>query len=209
MNHQLDITQSALGEMQEIELEDICSICLEYFPRDQELTLLLSCGHFFHTICLESWIKTVMKCPLCRTQLSRDALVNTSADQAKEYRVRWQDDQRRSTRRTEIQIMSTDEALQFFDYANRRVFRNVLKRPDTIIFCNRTKSSNIIHILRENPGQSTLKYQVPKMALVIDKKRKIFELMRQHYDIYFREHDVYRSGIDKLCEIFLRPTSNM
>lgn len=189
---------------------DSCSICFDHVPLENEVTMLLTCSHYFHTLCLQKWFKTdesTMRCPLCRTSVTTKGLVTTSVDHAKEYGKKCQEDRKKMMReKTEVQPMTKEQALEFFDYANRRVFRNVLNRPGAIIFCNRAKSSNIIHTVRENPQESILKYQVPNVAQVMDKKKKIFELMRWHYDMYFRENDEYKHGIDRLCEIFLRPT---
>ncbi|XP_010034162.1 RING-H2 finger protein ATL70-like [Eucalyptus grandis] len=44
-----------------------CSICLlEYKERDV-LRLLLDCGHYFHSKCIDQWLRTNPSCPNCRT----------------------------------------------------------------------------------------------------------------------------------------------
>lgn len=43
-----------------------CSVCLADFNHDVEINRL-SCGHVFHKLCLEKWIKNWnVTCPLCR-----------------------------------------------------------------------------------------------------------------------------------------------
>ncbi|XP_060213840.1 probable E3 ubiquitin-protein ligase XERICO isoform X1 [Lycium barbarum] len=43
-----------------------CSVCLADFNHDAEINRL-SCGHVFHKLCLEKWLKSWnVTCPLCR-----------------------------------------------------------------------------------------------------------------------------------------------
>ena len=47
-----------------------CAICFE--PLDQNLEVNISCGHIFHSQCLDSWIKNNQnKCPLCRKKADK------------------------------------------------------------------------------------------------------------------------------------------
>ncbi|KAJ0701006.1 putative transcription factor C2H2 family [Helianthus annuus] len=46
-----------------------CSVCLVEFKPDAEINHL-SCGHVFHTCCLEKWLKYWnITCPLCRNHM--------------------------------------------------------------------------------------------------------------------------------------------
>ncbi|OVA19742.1 zinc finger protein [Macleaya cordata] len=46
-----------------------CTVCLTRFESDSEVNHL-SCGHFFHKVCLEKWLDYWnITCPLCRTPL--------------------------------------------------------------------------------------------------------------------------------------------
>nr|XP_016477959.1 PREDICTED: probable E3 ubiquitin-protein ligase XERICO [Nicotiana tabacum] len=46
--------------------EQECSVCLTKFEPDTEINRL-SCGHVFHKLCLEKWLKYWhVTCPLCR-----------------------------------------------------------------------------------------------------------------------------------------------
>lgn len=46
-----------------------CSVCLMKFKPDAEINRL-TCGHVFHKMCLEKWLKYWnVTCPLCRNQM--------------------------------------------------------------------------------------------------------------------------------------------
>ena len=48
-----------------------CAICLsEFTEQDQVTTLSCDIKHYFHSACIENWIKTNVSCPLCRTQIN-------------------------------------------------------------------------------------------------------------------------------------------
>ncbi|KAF5741354.1 putative RING/U-box superfamily protein [Tripterygium wilfordii] len=52
--------------------EHDCSVCLNQFEPESEINCL-SCGHLFHKICLERWLKySNITCPLCRTPLMHE-----------------------------------------------------------------------------------------------------------------------------------------
>ncbi|KAA8526641.1 hypothetical protein F0562_008156 [Nyssa sinensis] len=51
------------------EPEQECSVCLTQFEPDSDINHL-SCGHVFHKLCLEKWLKHWnVTCPLCRTRM--------------------------------------------------------------------------------------------------------------------------------------------
>jgi hypothetical protein len=48
-----------------------CSICFLEFDSDSSVTPLpCDIKHYFHTECIETWIKTKPSCPLCRHPVS-------------------------------------------------------------------------------------------------------------------------------------------
>ncbi|BAT93930.1 hypothetical protein LR48_Vigan02g238300 [Vigna angularis] len=53
-----------------------CSICLETFTDGDEL-IRLPCGHKFHSVCLDPWIRCCGDCPYCR----RRVVLNTHLPQ--------------------------------------------------------------------------------------------------------------------------------
>ncbi|ONK75878.1 uncharacterized protein A4U43_C03F21530 [Asparagus officinalis] len=46
-----------------------CSICLDSFNEGDTL-IRLHCGHRFHPICLQPWVRTCSDCPYCRANIT-------------------------------------------------------------------------------------------------------------------------------------------
>jgi hypothetical protein len=56
-----------------MDLEPIdCSICLEQIKEDQTITVIRSCQHGFHELCLQPWLQTKSTCPNCRGPLRNE-----------------------------------------------------------------------------------------------------------------------------------------
>ena len=47
----------------------VCSICLDEFEEDQNLSEFKECKHLFHKECIEQWIQTKGTCPMCRHEM--------------------------------------------------------------------------------------------------------------------------------------------
>lgn len=47
-----------------------CPICLESFEIGEDVRVL-SCKHCFHQCCIDSWLKTMLKCPICRNSVTK------------------------------------------------------------------------------------------------------------------------------------------
>lgn len=47
-----------------------CSICLDKFQPKNSIRIL-SCNHCFHKECIDQWLINLLKCPLCRTSISK------------------------------------------------------------------------------------------------------------------------------------------
>lgn len=73
------LTQEALGCLDqevfsssetglESRIMQDCSICLETFTDGDEL-IRLPCGHKFHSVCLDPWIRSCGDCPYCRRRV--------------------------------------------------------------------------------------------------------------------------------------------
>ena len=48
--------------------EKKCSICLEEFLNDEDVSLI-KCGHIFHSSCIKEWSTYKITCPVCRSEL--------------------------------------------------------------------------------------------------------------------------------------------
>ncbi|PIN12759.1 Anaphase-promoting complex (APC), subunit 11 [Handroanthus impetiginosus] len=50
--------------------DEMCSICLMEFEKEDMVNKLPICGHLFHMDCLEKWLdRCQFTCPLCRSML--------------------------------------------------------------------------------------------------------------------------------------------
>jgi hypothetical protein len=47
-----------------------CSICLDSFNED-EYVRILHCKHCFHQNCIDSWLRNMLRCPICRSSVSK------------------------------------------------------------------------------------------------------------------------------------------
>jgi hypothetical protein len=53
-----------------------CAVCLEAFRAGARCWVLPRCGHGFHAECVDSWLRTSRRCPVCRAEVverSKDA----------------------------------------------------------------------------------------------------------------------------------------
>ncbi|KAF6166827.1 hypothetical protein GIB67_005703 [Kingdonia uniflora] len=46
-----------------------CSVCLYEFQEDDNLRILPYCVHAFHLTCIDTWLKLLTDCPLCRDRV--------------------------------------------------------------------------------------------------------------------------------------------
>lgn len=47
-----------------------CPICLDVFQTNEEVRVL-SCKHCFHRNCIDSWLRSMLKCPICRNSVTK------------------------------------------------------------------------------------------------------------------------------------------
>ncbi|RWS00410.1 E3 ubiquitin-protein ligase RNF13-like protein [Dinothrombium tinctorium] len=59
---------------------DSCSICLEGYSEESELRLL-PCHHVFHTQCVDRWLMSNEKCPLCKCVLNKKNVCSFAANE--------------------------------------------------------------------------------------------------------------------------------
>ena len=51
-----------------------CAVCLGNFAEGEPIKFLPGCGHFFHSECIDTWLRASATCPLCRMDLRGDPL---------------------------------------------------------------------------------------------------------------------------------------
>ncbi len=63
---------------------DECSICLDKLSCDKRTTIVTTCLHQYHRICLKKWIESngefSLCCPLCRYSLANDRHIKQDGD---------------------------------------------------------------------------------------------------------------------------------
>ena len=65
------------------EKQQFCSVCLEEFERGEQI-IQLRCNsmHIFHLECIQSWAQRNRTCPLCRSDIRKQAREEENAQQA-------------------------------------------------------------------------------------------------------------------------------
>ncbi|CAI9767025.1 unnamed protein product [Fraxinus pennsylvanica] len=58
-----------------------CSVCLSGFQENESLRLLPKCSHAFHVPCIDTWLRSNKRCPLCRAPIVSNT---NAADQTNE-----------------------------------------------------------------------------------------------------------------------------
>merc|ERR1712062_76044 len=73
--------ERARGSFSRFILSDYCcQICFENFDKKNsvdigsETTMILPCGHRFHFQCCEEWLSQHCRCPVCRFELTAEAI---------------------------------------------------------------------------------------------------------------------------------------
>ncbi|KAI5059558.1 hypothetical protein GOP47_0025877 [Adiantum capillus-veneris] len=49
--------------------DNICTICLDDYEDKELLRVLPNCGHAFHVVCIDVWLRQHPTCPVCRVSL--------------------------------------------------------------------------------------------------------------------------------------------
>ncbi|KAL3521237.1 hypothetical protein ACH5RR_019386 [Cinchona calisaya] len=52
-----------------------CAICLAIFQDGEKVKVLPNCHHFYHSECVDEWLRTQSSCPICRAALLVDSPV--------------------------------------------------------------------------------------------------------------------------------------
>lgn len=55
--------------------QETCSICLiDFTEQDEIIPLPCDAKHYFHPACIEGWLKNNNSCPLCKKEITKEAL---------------------------------------------------------------------------------------------------------------------------------------
>ncbi|MED6206206.1 hypothetical protein PIB30_024652 [Stylosanthes scabra] len=54
------------GQLPTMSMDNVCSICLSEYEAKETLRSMPQCNHFFHSHCIDAWLKMNATCPLCR-----------------------------------------------------------------------------------------------------------------------------------------------
>jgi Ring finger domain len=49
--------------------DDLCAICLVDYIESEQLRVLPQCRHRYHTICIDTWLRSKAMCPMCNTNV--------------------------------------------------------------------------------------------------------------------------------------------
>lgn len=68
------------SEDEDCALEETeCCICLSEFEDGEKLKVLPGCKHCFHCLCVDNWLINHSSCPLCRSLIKVDDVVDSSS----------------------------------------------------------------------------------------------------------------------------------
>lgn len=66
INSLLDSTTLSLASQIMSNENDTCAICRQVYNSDDIVRKINMCGHFFHSSCIEQWLRNNNNCPVCR-----------------------------------------------------------------------------------------------------------------------------------------------
>lgn len=66
INSLLDSTSLSLASQIMNNENDTCAICRQVYNNDDIVRKINICGHFFHSECIEQWLRNNNNCPVCR-----------------------------------------------------------------------------------------------------------------------------------------------
>lgn len=67
---------------------DPCTICLEPYDSEKKIIKFNKCSHFFHSVCIENWLKLKSSCPLCKENKKNEIEVEVVEDEDNRERRR-------------------------------------------------------------------------------------------------------------------------
>ncbi|KAF3944064.1 hypothetical protein CMV_029437 [Castanea mollissima] len=105
-----------------------CAVCLSEFEDHETLRLLPTCNHVFHPLCIDTWLRSRVTCPVCRAKLDPETngLVDDSLqsselsnDPTQENSVTLLDEQQNHVVVNVVETESRDLPLQVDETVNR------------------------------------------------------------------------------------------
>lgn len=60
------LTYQTITALQSMEVSNGCAICLVNFAPETNLEIMPTCGHYYHSECIQKWIGVHSTCPVCR-----------------------------------------------------------------------------------------------------------------------------------------------
>jgi hypothetical protein len=48
------------------DMKSCCSICLSDYKESEVVRVIPDCGHIFHAVCIDQWLRSHATCPVCR-----------------------------------------------------------------------------------------------------------------------------------------------
>lgn len=120
------------------DLNDIpqCTICLDYINKSACVVVLNLCRHFYHKICIQTWLQRQRDCPKCREDVPSDkGIVECDLNTAKKM---WEKRPhkiypRQATNKEDLSHLSPYRIRKFYDDANDILFGGNLPQLGRII----------------------------------------------------------------------------
>lgn len=64
----LQMKKGECGENDDNNHQEKCTICLSEFEEEEDVRRL-PCMHLFHVDCVDQWLSTNKRCPICRVDI--------------------------------------------------------------------------------------------------------------------------------------------
>ena len=65
---------SPSNTMNELENDNICAICRSPYQENDAIRTLNNCNHYFHCMCIDSWLEIRNSCPSCRHVITEPSI---------------------------------------------------------------------------------------------------------------------------------------
>lgn len=75
-DYEYDSCDDESSEAEEDSVETVCTICNRCFSDTDEKIKRIKCGHKLHVLCMDSYLPTAKRCPVCRRPIKWKAVSN-------------------------------------------------------------------------------------------------------------------------------------